>query len=99
MAESQERFEAIPASRARLAERLRPMNLERLDREADENCQFIALAWSAEAPIDHVTLRLQIVQHLQSMESLFSGWFDRRWQEFFKATCNACSRMAATETN
>jgi len=68
MAESQERFEAIQASRARLAERLRPMNLERLDTEADGNCQFIALAWSAEAPIDHATLRLQIVQYLQSME-------------------------------
>ena len=82
MAESQEHFEAIQASRARLAERLRPMNLERLDTEADGNCQFIALAWSAEAPIDHATLRLQIVQYLQSMESLFSGWFDRHWQDY-----------------
>ena len=69
-------------SRQVVSEKLKAMGLVRLDTAADGNCQFIALAYSAGMSISHAQLRAEICSYLSSMEELFSGLWDRRWETY-----------------
>lgn len=80
--QSAEARDALIVSQAAVTARLQPLGLERLSTPMDGNCQFIALAFSANAPILHDQLRQQICQYMLAMKDFFGSLFDLRWGNF-----------------
>lgn len=77
----QEHAEQLQASRALVAQRLRQEGCERIDTEADGNCFFISLSYTAGLEISPQSLRAEVCAYLRSFPQTFSDWFDT----FFKS--------------
>ena len=80
--QSAEARDALIVSQAAVTARLQPLGLERLSTPMDGNCQFIALAFSANAPILHDQLRQQICQYMLAVKDFFEALLDLRWGNF-----------------
>lgn len=55
-----------------LIRKLRRLGRRRLDTVADGNCQFVAIAHTAQIPISSQMLRVEVCQYLLKMEDTIS---------------------------
>lgn len=65
----------LAEARLRVANRLRPLGLERVDTDPFGNCQFIAVCRSACLPYDHAVLRGRVCDYLAKFADVFRSFF------------------------